>query len=62
MRLPSMNNRYAFGRSIQLLGLLIMPLGIAAEVFGQVSLGQSLLIAGVGMLIFYVGKRVQPQT
>ncbi len=55
-----MNNRYALGRSLQLLGLIILPLGIAAEVFEQVSLGQSLLIAGIGMLIFFVGTRVQP--
>lgn len=55
-----MNNRYALGRSLQLLGLIILPLGIAAEVFEQVSLGESLLIAAIGMLIFYVGTRVQP--
>lgn len=56
-----MNDRYALGRSLQLLGLIIAPLGIAAEVFNQVTLGQSLLIAGVGMIVFFLGHQIQPK-
>jgi hypothetical protein len=56
-----MNTRYALGRSLQLLGMIILPLAIAAEVNGQVGLGQSLLIAAGGMLVFYVGYQIQPR-
>ncbi len=52
-------NKYAIARSLQLLGLIVAPLGIAAELNDQVSLGESLLIAGVGALIFYVGHSLQ---
>jgi hypothetical protein len=52
-------NRYALGRFLQLLGLLILPFGIASELVGAVGLGQSLLVAAVGMLIFYIGFVIQ---
>ena len=52
-------NKHALARSLQLLGLIVAPLGIAAEVNDQVSLGQSLMIAGVGALIFYAGYSMQ---
>jgi hypothetical protein len=53
-------NRYALARSIQLLGLIVAPLGIAAELNDQVSLGGSLLIGCVGFGIFLIGKNMQP--
>lgn len=52
-------NKYAIGRSLQLLGLLVAPMGIAAELNDQVTLGESLLIGVIGILIFYVGYTMQ---
>jgi len=51
--------RYRLGRSLQFLGLLILPFGIASELVGKVGLGQSLLIAALGAGVFYVGFLVQ---
>jgi hypothetical protein len=52
-------SRYRLGRVLQFLGLLILPFGIASELVGKVSLGQSLLIAGGGVGLFYAGVRIQ---
>jgi len=54
-------NKYALARSLQLLGLIVAPLGIAAELNDQVSLGGSLVIAAVGALIFFIGHSLQPR-
>jgi hypothetical protein len=51
--------RYRAGRALQLLGILILPVGIASELVGKVGLGQSLLIAGAGALLFYIGFVIQ---
>jgi len=51
--------RYRVGRFLQVVGMIILPFGIASELMGEVGLGQSLLIAGAGMLIFYIGYVVQ---
>jgi hypothetical protein len=51
--------RYAIGRSLQLLGLLILPFGIVSELLNKVTLGQSLLIAAGGGLLFYIGYVIQ---
>jgi hypothetical protein len=51
--------RYRLGRLLQFVGLLILPFGIASELVGRVGLGQSLLIAASGALLFYVGFLVQ---
>jgi hypothetical protein len=55
-------SRYRVGRVLQLLGLLILPFGIASELYEKVGLGQSLLIAAGGALVFYVGYIVQGAT
>jgi hypothetical protein len=44
---------------LQLVGLLTLPFAIASELVGRVGLGQSLLIAGAGILVFYMGFVVQ---
>jgi hypothetical protein len=44
---------------LQFLGLLILPFGIASELVEKVGLGQSLLIAAGGMLVFYAGYLLQ---
>ena len=54
-------NKYAFARSLQLLGLIVAPMGIMAELNDVVRLGTSLLIAGIGALIFYAGHSMQPK-
>ena len=51
--------RYRVARFLQLFGLLILPFGIASELEGKVSLGQSLLIATGGGFLFYVGYVLQ---
>lgn len=51
--------RRRLGRFLQALGMLILPFGIASELVGRVGLGQSLLIAGAGMAVFYAGYVVQ---
>jgi hypothetical protein len=51
--------RYRLGRSLQLLGLLILPFAIASNLVGEVGLGQSMLIAAAGTAVFYVGFLVQ---
>ena len=50
---------YRIGRLLQIVGMTILPFGIASELLGKVGLGQSLLIAAGGMLVFYVGYVIQ---
>ncbi len=52
-------SRYRVGRLLQVLGMIILPFGIASELVGKVGLGQSMLIAAAGTLIFYVGYVLQ---
>jgi hypothetical protein len=52
-------NSYRVGRFLQLLGLLILPFAIASELMEKVGLGQSMLIAAGGALIFYTGYVIQ---
>jgi hypothetical protein len=54
--------RYRIGRSLQILGLLILPFAIASELEGAVGLGQSMLMAAAGTAVFYVGFLVQNRT
>jgi hypothetical protein len=51
--------RYRIGRSLQFLGLLVLPFAIASELVGEVGLGQSMMIAALGAAVFYVGFLVQ---
>jgi hypothetical protein len=53
--------RYRLARFLQFLGLLILPFGITSELMEKVGLGQSLLIAAGGAIIFYVGYVLQPR-
>lgn len=53
--------RYGFGRLVQLVGLFILPFGIVSELLGKVGLGQSLMIAAAGVVVFYVGVLIQPR-
>jgi hypothetical protein len=58
-KVPALSWPYRIGRLLQFVGLLILPFGIASELVGTVGLGQSLLIAGVGALVFYSGYVIQ---
>ena len=51
--------RYHLGRSLQLIGLLILPFSVVSEVVEKVGLGRSMLISAMGVLIFYAGYVVQ---
>jgi hypothetical protein len=51
--------RHALGRTLQFLGLLILPFAIVSELVGKVGLGQSLLIAAGGAAVFYAGFLIQ---
>jgi hypothetical protein len=48
---------YKFGRFLQLLGLILVPVALAGNVARQeeVTLGVMLAIAAAGMLLFYIG-------
>ena len=51
--------RYRIGRALQVLGLLVLPFAIVSELLEKVGLGQSLLIAGAGAGLFYIGVAIQ---
>ena len=51
--------RHRLARFLQLLGLLILPFGIVSELEAKVRLGQSLMIAAGGALVFYIGYILQ---
>jgi hypothetical protein len=51
--------RYSLGRSLQVLGMLILPFSVVSEVVGEVGLGRSMLISAGGALIFYTGYVIQ---
>jgi len=51
--------RHRLGRSLQFLGLLILPFAMASELLEKVGLGQSMLIAAFGALVFYIGFQIQ---
>lgn len=48
-----------FGRFLQALGLAILPFAIVSELVGRVGLGQSMLIAMAGAVLFYLGTGLQ---
>ena len=52
--------RYRIGRIIQVIGLfVIVPQAIVLEVLEKVSLGQSMLIAIAGAVVFILGVGIQ---
>jgi hypothetical protein len=54
---------YRIGRLLQLIGLLLLPVGIAGNLVPdpdrQISLKTSLLISAAGVTVFYIGWRLQ---
>jgi hypothetical protein len=57
--------RYRIGRFLQLFGLILVPFAVAgnlAEVAGapqSLDLKASLMLAGLGMVVFFIGWLVQ---
>ena len=52
--------RYRVGRSLQLIGLLILPFAIASELVGEFGLGQSMLVAAAGAAFLCGIRRPKP--
>jgi hypothetical protein len=50
---------YNLGRFLQLAGLVILPCAIAGNVVEQLSLKDSLMLSGVGVLVFSLGWLLQ---
>ncbi|MBY0397561.1 MAG: hypothetical protein K2X91_13990, partial [Thermoleophilia bacterium] len=58
-RRATMSGTYTLGRLLQMVGLFILPFAIASQLMDKVGLGQSMLIAAGGMVVFYVGVALQ---
>ena len=54
--------RYGLSRSLQMVGLFVLPFGIASELMNKVTLGQSMAIAGLGAILFYAGYVLQSRS
>ncbi len=52
---------YKVGRFLQLVGMLLLPIAIAGNVYDerQVTLWRSLTISGIGIAVFTVGYLLQ---
>lgn len=52
---------YKLGRLLQLVGLVLLPVGIAGNIAReeQIDLKTSLAISGTGVLVFFVGWLLQ---
>ena len=51
--------RYRLGRVLQFIGLVILPCAITLNLAGKGSVGMTLVIAGAGAAIFYLGWLLQ---
>jgi hypothetical protein len=53
---------YKFGRFLQVVGLILLPVAIAGNLAGDpppLGLRGSLLLSALGVLIFYIGNVIQ---
>jgi hypothetical protein len=55
-------SRHSLGRFLQLIGLMILPFGMATELTNRTGEGGLLLIMAFGALVFYVGYVLQHRT
>lgn len=55
------NFLYGLGRLLQLIGLITLPLAIAGNISPRepLTLGQSLALTGVGLVVFGIGYYLQ---
>jgi hypothetical protein len=54
-----MSSMRAAGRALQFIGLGLLPLGMAVQLAGGLSLGQMLVMAVLGVSAFWVGRIVE---
>lgn len=54
-----MNAFYQAGRVFQFIGLIVLPLAISGNVAEKLNLKESLIMSGVGMVIFFFGWLLQ---
>lgn len=50
---------YKLGRLLQFAGLVILPIAITGNVADKLSLRDSLLLSGFGVVVFYLGYALQ---
>jgi hypothetical protein len=53
--------RYRVGRVLQLVGLVILPLAISAQLANKITVLQTMVFALVGVGVFAVGTRLLPE-
>jgi hypothetical protein len=50
---------YKLGRVMQVVGMLLLPLAIAGTETGHFGTKGELLLLGIGVIVFFVGWRIQ---
>lgn len=50
---------YTVGRLLQFAGLVVLPLAIAMELQNAVTLRSSLMLSGLGVIVFALGHLIQ---
>jgi hypothetical protein len=50
---------YTVARFLQFAGLVILPLAITGNIADRLSLRDSLLLSGFGVVVFYIGYSLQ---
>ena len=53
---------YKLGRFLQLVGLVVLPVGVAGNLAERLTLWESLTVSGIGVLCFYAGWQIQQWT
>jgi hypothetical protein len=50
---------YKLGRVLQLVGLIVLPIAMAGNATDRLTLGKMLILAGGGILVFFIGWLLQ---
>ena len=50
---------YKLGRFFQVVAMIILPAAIAGQMMGRLNTKGELILLGVGVLVFYIGWRLQ---
>jgi hypothetical protein len=50
---------YKLGRVLQFAGLILLPFAVSGELAGNLTVKQELIMAGVGITVFFLGWLVQ---
>ena len=50
---------YKLGRFLQVVGMVLLPVGIAGDVTGRVKFGTALALSAAGVVVFLVGWLLQ---